>query len=287
MRGTFRAAIAVFLYFSYGTALAQPHPPGRASLATLVQLAESGNVEAQAKLGAIYMDGDGVPKDMAVGFRWSYQAALAGSGLGARKVSSAYWSGSGVLKSPAAAFDWARIAAIRADPDAQGGMIFYYLKGVGVRKDVTMAFAWALVVRDSGAKSSSSILISTLNSLELGLLEDQKSEAKSLAATCVKSKDHILPVHSQWYINHLPDIHEAALNSQTIPQPRECSSGHWLSDKMDDGKYIKLEDDSLWEVNTVDIVDSALWLETDEITVCPGKLVNTDEKESVGAKRIK
>jgi hypothetical protein len=33
-------------------------------------------------------------------------------------------------------------------------------------------------------------------------------------------------------------------------------------------------------------VDSSLWLETDEITVCPGKLIDTDDNTSAGAKRV-
>ena len=53
---------------------------------------------------------------------------------------------------------------------------------------------------------------------------------------------------------------------------------------MDDGKYIKLENGSLWEVQGADTVNSALWLDMDEITVCNGKLINTDENESVGSK---
>lgn len=287
VRSTLKVVITVLLCFPSGLAFAQSHLPDQPSLTALKRTAESGSMEAQAKLGAMYMDGDGVPKDVTAGFRWSYQAALAGSNSAARRVSSAYWSGSGVPQNPAAAFDWARIAAVRADPDAQGGMIFYYLKGVGVHKDVTMAYAWALVLRASGAKRSSSTLASWFSSLRPGLVEDQKSEASSLATAWMKSKDHVMPVHSLWYLNHLPEKKELQANPQTILQSRGCSSGHWLSDKMDDGKYLRLEDDSLWEVDDVDILDSALWLETDEITICAGKLINTDEKESVGAKRIK
>jgi hypothetical protein len=81
---------------------------------------------------------------------------------------------------------------------------------------------------------------------------------------------------------------------RAIPMPRaraslsaRCSSGHWISGNIDDGKYIHLEDESIWEVAGGDTVDSALWLETDSITVCDGKLINTDENESVEATRIK
>jgi hypothetical protein len=66
-----------------------------------------------------------------------------------------------------------------------------------------------------------------------------------------------------------------------------CSTGHWISGNIDDGRYIKLEDGSLWEVDGADTVDSSLWLELDNITACNGKLINTDERESVDARRIK
>jgi hypothetical protein len=75
-------------------------------------------------------------------------------------------------------------------------------------------------------------------------------------------------------------------NQSALSRPRQgCSSGHWISSNIDDGKYIKLEDGSLWEVDSVDTVDSSLWLQLDEITACDGKLINTDEKESVEARR--
>ena len=65
-----------------------------------------------------------------------------------------------------------------------------------------------------------------------------------------------------------------------------CESGHWIDSVTDDGSVIKLEDGSLWKVDDADIVDSALWLPTTDIVVCDGKLINTEDNESVGARRI-
>ncbi len=77
-------------------------------------------------------------------------------------------------------------------------------------------------------------------------------------------------------------------NQSAVPRPSAgCSSGHWINGNIDDGQYIKLEDGSLWGVNGTDTIDSALWLETDDIIVCDGKLINTDDKTSVEANRIK
>ncbi len=80
----------------------------------------------------------------------------------------------------------------------------------------------------------------------------------------------------------------AVSNLDAVPRPTGvCSSGHWISGNIDDGKYIKLEDGSLWQVDATDRINSALWLETDDIIVCNQKLVDTDDKESVEARRIK
>jgi hypothetical protein len=83
--------------------------------------------------------------------------------------------------------------------------------------------------------------------------------------------------------------HQRAVSSLgAVPRPSGgCSSGHWISDNIGDGKYIKLEDGSLWQVDATDTINSALWLETDDIIVCNQKLVNTDDKESAEARRIK
>jgi hypothetical protein len=60
-----------------------------------------------------------------------------------------------------------------------------------------------------------------------------------------------------------------------------CESGHWIEWVSDDGEMIKLEDGSIWEVNPLDAIDSALWLPVTEILVCDHKLINVDDGESV------
>jgi hypothetical protein len=66
-----------------------------------------------------------------------------------------------------------------------------------------------------------------------------------------------------------------------------CESGHMVEEVMSDGEIVKLEDGSLWEVSGGDEITSALWLPTDDIVVCDGKLINTDDNESVEAERIR
>jgi hypothetical protein len=53
------------------------------------------------------------------------------------------------------------------------------------------------------------------------------------------------------------------------------------------GRIIKLEDGSIWEVDPTDVIDSALWLPISDIVVCGDKLINTDDNESVSARRLR
>jgi len=70
-------------------------------------------------------------------------------------------------------------------------------------------------------------------------------------------------------------------------------SGHWVQQNIESGHFILLEDDSLWEVSSLDRIDATLWLATESITVLdnggglwPYKLVNTDTGEAVEAKMV-
>jgi len=66
-----------------------------------------------------------------------------------------------------------------------------------------------------------------------------------------------------------------------------CEAGHWIDSVAADGRIIKLEDGSIWEVDPVDAIDSALWLPVTDIVVCDDKLINTDDNETVSARRIR
>jgi len=66
-----------------------------------------------------------------------------------------------------------------------------------------------------------------------------------------------------------------------------CESGHWVESVSNDGQIVKLEDGSIWEVDAVEAIDSALWLPTTDIVACDDKLINTDDNETVSATRIR
>jgi hypothetical protein len=66
-----------------------------------------------------------------------------------------------------------------------------------------------------------------------------------------------------------------------------CESGHWIKSVTDDGSVIVLEDGSVWLIDDVSRIDTALWLPLTEIVVCPGKLINTDDGETADARRLR
>jgi hypothetical protein len=71
------------------------------------------------------------------------------------------------------------------------------------------------------------------------------------------------------------------------PSSAGCESGHWVESVSNDGQIVKLEDGSIWEVDSVDAIDSALWLPTTDIVACDDKLINTEDNETVSATRLR
>ena len=66
-----------------------------------------------------------------------------------------------------------------------------------------------------------------------------------------------------------------------------CETGHWIDSVLDDGAIIKLEDGSLWQVDEVDRVTTAIWLPMTDVILCDdGRIIDTEDNESVDVTRI-
>ena len=68
---------------------------------------------------------------------------------------------------------------------------------------------------------------------------------------------------------------------------------HWLKERDDSDNSVRLEDNSLWQVNPVDRITCSLWLCTEKITVLEGQnpdypyfLINKNDGEKVEARLI-
>lgn len=71
------------------------------------------------------------------------------------------------------------------------------------------------------------------------------------------------------------------------------SGGHWIRSKADNGALLTLEDGSIWEISSIDRIDTSLWLPVTNITVLRATspvgdykytLLNTDDGEKALAK---
>lgn len=70
---------------------------------------------------------------------------------------------------------------------------------------------------------------------------------------------------------------------------------HWIKEVASGGAYVTLEDGSLWEITTIDRIDTSLWLSITNITVLVDKnpigefryiLVNKDDGEEAHARYV-
>jgi hypothetical protein len=66
-----------------------------------------------------------------------------------------------------------------------------------------------------------------------------------------------------------------------------CESGHWIKSKISDGSVVVLEDNSIWEIDSFDRIDSMLWLPIENIVICDDELINVDTGDKVSATRLR
>ena len=81
------------------------------AIAILKPLGDTGNVQAQTRLGDAYVEGRGVDRDLAVGERWYEKAALQGDTSAQIKLGAMFAKGQGVAQSNNLAYVWYGTAA--------------------------------------------------------------------------------------------------------------------------------------------------------------------------------
>jgi uncharacterized protein len=119
---------------------------GRGDYAGALRLArpraEQGDVGAEYQLGALYQNGQGVPKDDVEAAKWFRKAALEGHAGARYQLGVMYLNGRGVSQNHAEASRWLRLAAGQGVAAAQVDIGILYAHGVGVRRDPALAHAW-------------------------------------------------------------------------------------------------------------------------------------------------
>jgi len=105
------------------------------------EAAEAGSAEAQARLGQMLLDGDGVTRDATEAFGWFERAALAGHLEAANMIGRCYDLGWGVAVDKAKAAAWFRQAAGRGLAWAKYNYATLLALGQGVAEDKAAALA--------------------------------------------------------------------------------------------------------------------------------------------------
>ena len=105
-------------------------------------LAEQGDAEAQARLGGMYLSGQGVTQDYAEAVKWYRLAAEQGYADAQDELGAMYMDGQGVTQDYAEAARWYRLAAEQGETSAQFALGFMYNRGRGITQDYVQAHMW-------------------------------------------------------------------------------------------------------------------------------------------------
>ncbi len=165
--GEYRRAAAMFLALAEnGDAQAQAHigymtyqgegvtrDRGRA-VDWYRRAAVQGNRDAQYNLAVAYAFGEGVPQDDAEAVVWYRRAAEQGSAISQYSLGVSYALGEGVEQSDATAATWYREAAEQGYPPAQYNLAYMHRAGKGINQDDAEALKWYLAAAKSGHASA-------------------------------------------------------------------------------------------------------------------------------------
>lgn len=114
-QGDVRAQANVGYYYDQGLAVRR-NPEEAARWYRLA--AEGGNVDAQYNLGAMYEAGEGVPRDYGEAYKWLRRAAAQGDRHAAVYVGLMFEEGLGREVDDVRAYAWFHVAAERGEPSA-------------------------------------------------------------------------------------------------------------------------------------------------------------------------
>ena len=120
------------------------------NLAAVLKAAEQGDVNAEYKLGMMYHNGEGVPRDDLQATAWWRKAADQGYAPAQNSLGASYYDGRGVPQDYAQAVFWGRKAAEQGYAKAQDNLGVSYFHGQGVNQDYAQAVYWYRKAAEQG-----------------------------------------------------------------------------------------------------------------------------------------
>ncbi len=151
---------------------------------TWEEAAAKGTPEDQYKLGKLFRDGDGMPKDLAAAAKWFKIAAEAGHPKAQYQLGLLYHQGMGVTQNFQEAIKWYTKSAEQGYGNAQEKLGYMYWTGEGVQPNYVEAYKWlALAAAEGEGKAAKG-----LKKLEGLMNQQQINDAKKLVAAFVPKK---------------------------------------------------------------------------------------------------
>lgn len=128
------------------------------ALRLLGTLADQDDVHAEALLGFMYIKGQGLPQNYALGMRWMRIAADKGLADAQNEVGILYQRGWGVARNQAEAMKWFRLAADQGSISAQNNLADMFALGIGVPQNFDEAFKWYRIAAGQSSSYAENVM---------------------------------------------------------------------------------------------------------------------------------
>lgn len=145
-------------------------------------LADAGNAEAQNNLGLLYLDGKGVPANLAEAVRYFQLSAAAGSALGQNNLGGLYRDGRGVPQDFARAARWFTASASQGNKAGMYNLGLMIELGQGMKADPMKASMWYALAADDVPNAAAH-----RDALWRSMAPAARDRARQLAAACRQS----------------------------------------------------------------------------------------------------
>jgi len=173
-------------------ALPAPAPPTR--IEKLIAAASGGDAAAQHDLGLIYVRGEGVPRNPALGAEWLEKSAAAGKPEAQYRLGVLHEQGVGVRQDNETAFRWYRRGALQGHLRAQHNLATLYAEGKGTPRNYSEALRWFTRAAQDGL-AESHYSLGMMHEHGLGVEKDPRKAATfyrdALAAGSAQAADKL------------------------------------------------------------------------------------------------
>lgn len=153
-------------------------------LAEMLEAADKGDVNAQARVGIMYYWGEGAPMDWELAQVWLRKASERGNAEAQAKLGAMCFLGQGAPRNLEESIKWFRMAAEQGEAYSQGCMGVMYAVGEGVPRDLVQAYVWLVQAQAGGDAEAAEPLEQVRNHLSPAELR----EAERLVLEARKSR---------------------------------------------------------------------------------------------------